>query len=132
MATSRIPDPGDPLEDEGIPGQESGLPAKRVTGDPQDDLAPPTDRPLGAEEYGTTAAEHAAGEALDGRLRREQPDRLAGADDGQPYPEDPDERSGRLVADADEPLAGTDAGADAGGYAPEERAVHTRERGARP
>lgn len=99
--TSRIPDPGDP--DEGVPGLQSGLPAKRITGDAQDDMIPPADAPVAADRFGTTAAELAQGESLDERLRQERDQTGHGDPDGVPYP------------------------ADGGGYAPEERAMHTTE-----
>lgn len=129
--SSRIPDPGDPLEDEGVPGQESGLPGKRITGDTQDDMTPPADRPLLSEEFGNTAAEQAEGEPLSGRLRRENPDVPHGDASGEPYPDDPDERAGRLsqAAMAEEDVTSVDAedaGADAGGFSAEERAVRLR------
>jgi hypothetical protein len=129
--SSRIPDPGDPLEEEGVPGQESGLPGKRITGDTQDDMTPPAERPLLAEEFGTTAAEQAEGEPLSGRLRREVPDVAHGDPSGQPYPDSPDERAGRLsqagMAGEDATsVVGEDAGADSGGFSPEEWAVRPR------
>ena len=127
--STRIPDPGDPLEDEGVPGQESGLPGKRITGDTQDDMTPPAEGPMYAEEYGTTAAEQAAGEPLDVRLAREVPaSGHPGSGTGDPFPDDEEERAGRLgqqdLPESDRSsLAGQDYGADAGGYEPEERAV---------
>jgi hypothetical protein len=127
--STRFPDPGDPLEDEGVPGQESGLAAKRITGDTQDDMIPPNDRPQAVDRFGTTAAELAAGESLDDRLRQEQPDFGHGDPDGEPFPDDPDEHTGRLTqaglagGDVDS-LEGESVGADGGGFTAEERAVH--------
>lgn len=129
VMSSRIPDPGDPLEDEGVPGQESGLAAKRITGDTQDDMPPPAEEPVAVDRFGTTAAEMAEGEDLDARLRQERPQAGHGDPGGEPYPDDYDERAGRLTqagmsdADADSVTAQS-AGADAGGFGPEERAVH--------
>src|SRR5436853_6858886 len=139
VVSSRIPDPADPFEEEGqAPAANGGLPSKRITGDPQDDMVVPGDRPLGAEEFGTTAEEEREGEPLDVRLSREEPDMAAravgtDADESeladQPYPEDPDERVGRIVEtdegarEDDEPDAvATDVGTDQGGLSAEERA----------
>src|SRR5919199_4341132 len=105
MTDSRIPDPGDPYEDEGLPATDNALPGKQITGDPQDDIPVPGETPLAVDEYGTTAAEQAAGEPLDLRLSREEPDVLDSVDaeprdeldSDQPYPSDPEERVGRLV-----------------------------------
>ena len=127
--TPRIPEPESPLEDEGIPDQSDALPGKRITGDPQEDLQPPRDYPVAATDYGTTAAEQRAGEPLDLRATRERPDVAAGDPDAT-YPDEPHQDVGRLVT---EPEAGTDkdqdvearsAGADGGGFSPEERAMH--------
>ncbi|MHB2022658.1 MAG: DUF5709 domain-containing protein [Mycobacteriales bacterium] len=130
--SSRIPDPGDPLEDEGVPGQESGLAAKRVTGDTQDDMVPPAEQPVGVDRFGTTAAELAEGEDVNARLRQERMDIGHGDPGGEPYPEDLDERAGRLTQAALAPpdvdsMTGQNEGADAGGYSAEESAMHTTE-----
>jgi hypothetical protein len=45
-----------------------------VDDDPEGSLAFPPDRPLGVEEYGTTASEERVDEPLAERLRREVPD----------------------------------------------------------
>ena len=138
--TSRIPDPADPFEEEGQASQEPGLAGKRITGDPQDDMAVAGDRPLAVDDYGTTAAEEAAGEPLDQRLGREEPDLLeraatTGADESedsdQPYPVDPEERVGRIVetdegarSDDEASAVANDVGTDLGGFSAEERAMH--------
>ena len=138
--TSRIPDPSDPFEDEGQASQEPGLPGKRITGDPQDDMPVAGDRPVGVNQYGTTAAEEAAGEPLDVRLSREEPDLLERAattnadeseDADQPYPVDPEERVGRIVetdegarTDDEASAVADDVGTDSGGFTAEERAMH--------
>jgi hypothetical protein len=138
--TSRIPDPADPFEEEGQASQEPGLAGKRITGDPQDDMAVAGDRPVAVDDYGTTAAEEAAGEPLDLRLGREEPDALeraatTGADESeqsdQPYPTDPEERVGRIVetdegarADDEASAVADDVGTDLGGFTAEERAMH--------
>ena len=59
------------------------------------------DTPLGVDDYGTTAAEEAAGEPLELRLSREEPDVLDGvdvaADESEgadsPYPVDVEEQA---------------------------------------
>jgi hypothetical protein len=127
--TSRIPEPESPLEEEGIPDQSDALPSKRITGDAQEELEPPRDYPIAVDDYGTTAAEQRAGEPLDLRVEREQPD-ITTATTDQPYPDDSDRPVGRLVADReggtnkDQDLEAHSVGSDGGGYAPEERAMH--------
>jgi hypothetical protein len=140
--TSRIPDPADPFEEEGQASQEPGLAGKRITGDPQDDMPVAGDRPVAVDDYGTTAAEEAAGEPLDLRLSREEHDLLeraatTDADESesadQPYPIDPDERVGRIVetdegarTDDEASAVANDVGTDAGGFSAEERAMHVQ------
>lgn len=51
----------------------------------------PEDRPLASREYGTTEAEQARREPLDGRLRREEPDFGVGEDDFDDLADDRDE-----------------------------------------
>ena|SRR5437868_4760172 len=136
--TGRIPDPADPMEEEGLPAMQEALPEKEITGDAQDGVAIPADEPQAVEDYGTTAAEEAAGEPLDGRLARELPDVLAEADEpaaegehvDDPYPEDHEERVGRLVesdegahTDLDPDAVALDVGTDGGGFSAEERAM---------
>ena len=138
--TSRIPDPADPFEEEGLASPDPDYDAKRITGDPQEEMAVPGELPGAAADWGTTAAEEARGEPLDGRLDREEPDLLeraktTDADESpqaaQPYPEDPDERVGRLVesdegarADDEPDAVALDVGTDRGGFSAEERAMH--------
>ena len=74
--SSRIGEPSDPFEDEGLASPEPGMAGKRITGDPQDDLPVPGDEPTAVDDFGTTAAEQQEGEPLDGRLSREEPDLL--------------------------------------------------------
>jgi hypothetical protein len=61
------------LDQEGIPDLDDALPGKTATGDPQEGLMPPSDRPdsLG---WGTTAEEQRAGEPLSMKIERERPD----------------------------------------------------------
>jgi len=138
--TSRIPDPADPFEEEGLASQEPGLAGKRITGDPQDDMVVPRDAPVAVDDFGTTAAEEQAGEPLDLRLSREEPDLLERAattdadeseNSDQPYPVDPEERVGRIVetdegarTDDEASAVANDVVTDIGGFSAEERAMH--------
>lgn len=136
--TRRIGEPADPFEEEGLASEEPGLPGKRITGDPQDDMIVPGDRPRGVEEFGTTVEEQREGEPLDLRLSREEPDLLSHADRpadqspdaDNPYPEERDERAGRLVdpdqggrEDTEADVVAEDVGTDSGGFTAEERAM---------
>jgi len=135
---SRMGDPSDPFEDEGLASPDPSLAGKRITGDPQDDLAVPGDNPVAVDDFGTTALEQREGEPLDVRLAREQPDLLeragsapdADADSDNPYPEDREERVGRLVEtdegareDSEADAVAFDVGTDSGGFTAEERAM---------
>ncbi|MDQ1698721.1 MAG: hypothetical protein QOG34_584 [Frankiaceae bacterium] len=137
--SSRIGEPSDPFEDEGQASAEPGLASKRITGDPQDDMAVAGDRPLAVDDYGTTAYEESLGEPLDGRLAREEPELLETAPpvisdrDGidNPYPADREEQVGRIVAidegvraDTEPDAIAIDVGTDGGGLTAEERAMH--------
>jgi hypothetical protein len=137
--TSRIPEPADPFEEEGLAAGEDGLPGKWITGDAQDGMVPPHDYPVAVDEYGVTAEEQALGEPLDLRLSREEPDVTAAADvpadesagSDSPYPEDPEERVGRIVdidegahTDTEKASVAYDVGTDTGGFSAEERAMH--------
>lgn len=102
----------------------------------------PPERPYAVEDYGTTQDEQAAGETLDRRLAREQPDPQPEADDdigdlsdgdGEPWDEGEagDARTGRLAEDDDSRATrgnrtlGRDVGIDGGAASAEEAAVHT-------
>src|SRR5919199_2353664 len=61
-------------EAEGIPDLDGPLPGKVITGDPQEGMTPPRDRPVAANRYGTTAFEEGVGEPLDRKLAREEPE----------------------------------------------------------
>lgn len=106
--TSRIPEPADPFEAEGIPSTESPLPGKTITGDEQDGMAVPADRPVYSNSYGVTAAEQARGETIDAHVAAEEPDVIDRLDE----PADESET-------ADQPFA-----TDEGGLSAEERAMH--------
>jgi len=90
------------LDEEGIPDLEGPLAEKAATGDPQEGVSPPSDRPA-SFDYGITAEEQSRPEPLDVRLAREVPDTEAlGAE-----PE-----AGVLVAPDDEALGLEDAEPD--------------------
>lgn len=116
-------DPRSEFEEQGIPDLQDGYPEQEWAEDPQQ--APvPGDEPAAVDDFGTTAAEQRAGEPLEDRLRREEPDQIPGERGEEPR------RSGRLVQDDEgvrddtesEEIA-TDVGADAGGFSAEESAV---------
>jgi hypothetical protein len=124
------PEPRSELDAEGIPDLEGPLPSKQMTGDPQEGVPPPSDRPA-ALDYGTTEAEQATDEPLYRRVRRENPDF------GQPgAPLDgwlEDEVAGHLVEpdegvgpDLEEDLV-AERMDDESSLSPEEAAVHLEE-----
>jgi hypothetical protein len=136
--SSRIGDPSDPFEDEGLASPDPELAAKRITGDTQDDVPVPGDRPVAVNDFGTTVAEQQAGEPLELRLAREEPDLLTRADSppdlsddaDNPYPVDREERVGRIVEtdegareDTEADVVALDVGTDGGGFTAEERAM---------
>lgn len=136
--SSRTGDPSDPFEDEGLASPDPGLAAKRITGDPQDDIPVPGDRPVAVTDFGTTVAEQQQGEPMDLRLAREEPDLLSKAGNppdtsdnaDNPYPVDHEERVGRIVetdegarTDTEADAVALDVGTDNGGFTAEERAM---------
>ena len=136
--SSRIGDPSDPFEDEGLASPDPSLAGKRITGDPQDDFPLPGENPVAVNEFGTTVAEQQEGESLDLRLSREEPDMAeqAGAmpdlseNADNPYPADREERVGRIVEtdegareDTEPDAVAIDVGSDQGGFSAEERAM---------
>lgn len=136
--SNRFPEPADPFEEEGLASPDPTLELEHLSGDSYDDQPVPGDRPAGVDEYGTTAAEEAAGEPLDLKLSREMPDvdpDAATADDSDaaadPFPADDDERVGRLVQpdqgmpdDEEKDEVASSVGTDLGGFSAEERAMH--------
>jgi hypothetical protein len=137
FVSSRIPDPADPFEEEGLASPDPDAGAKRVTGDPQEEIAVPAERPVAVNHFGTTAEEQRGDEPLDSRLAREEPEQRsarradASPNADQPYPEDPDERVGRIVetdegarADDEKDAVAHSVGTDKGGFTAEERAMH--------
>ena len=109
------------FEEEGIPDPGDLTPEQEATGQLDLTTEPPHDSPLGAEGWGTTAAEQREGEPLAGRLARELPDA---------YPSEPAQEVGRLVepdegvrSDTDAELVASDSG-DRAGLSAEEAALH--------
>src|SRR6266540_5347128 len=117
--------------------------ADTLEGDPGDDpldrgIVPP-DRWSAGERYGTTLAEERQGESLDQLLAEEEPDADPYAEDDLanyaiPDDNEPDARSGRLVAedegahpDAEPDLVARDVGIDGGAAGAEEAAVHIQD-----
>lgn len=113
---------------------------ERTLDDTLDEGYSPPERPLAVEDYGTTQGEQAAGESLDRRLAREQPDVAPAPGDGigdlaegNGEPVDGqvgDERTGRLTDDEAASRygyrgLGHDVGIDGGAATAEEAAVHT-------
>src|SRR5437868_1878652 len=92
MARDRATEPS--LEDEGIPDLEGPLEAKRATGDGQEGVTPPRDRPVAATKFGTTAEEQRTREPLEMRLDQEEPDPAAGAQDPGVWADGQDEGGG--------------------------------------
>jgi hypothetical protein len=136
MPDDEIYDPSDNLEDDGTLDASDTL-----DGDPGDDpldagIIPP-DRWSAGEGFGTTLAEAQAGESLDQLLAEEEPepDPYAEAEDDEDddglADNEPDPRSGRLVAedegahpDEEQDLLARDVGIDGGAAGAEEAAVH--------
>ncbi|MEE1927033.1 hypothetical protein V1J52_02360 [Streptomyces sp. TRM 70351] len=119
-------DPGRNPEEEGIPDLQDGTPEAQQAEDPQQ-MPVPGERPVAADQFGTTFNEQREGEPLDERLAQEEPDV---GESGATGPEDPE--AGQL---SDEPLPGRPGGdhlvgqeaAATPGAAPEETAVHVEE-----
>jgi len=62
------------LDSEGVPDLEGPLPEKELTGDPQEGIAAPYDRPRASVDWGVTAEEQRELEPLDVRVGRELSD----------------------------------------------------------
>jgi len=137
--TARIPEKPSEAEAEGVPDPGFSDPGQLEAGDSEAVIEPPHDTAVAVDDFGTTAVEQHEGEALDGRLAREQDDVLAGATqpaDESAGSETPfDERAGQGVGrivqpdegartDTEKDLVGTDVGTDLGGYTAEEAAMH--------
>ncbi|MDQ1724222.1 MAG: hypothetical protein QOG52_1250, partial [Frankiaceae bacterium] len=132
-------EPADPYEEAGLPSTDNALPGKQITGDTQDEMVVPGDRPQAVNQWGTTALEESLGEPLDVRLSHEEPDVYAQLDEpassepdsDDPNPADRDERAGRIVdldgsegEDEESDMIARSAGTDGGGFSAEERAMH--------
>ena len=118
-------------EDDGIPEIADDSPEAAAAEDPQFAPSVAGEEANASVDFGTTAAEQAEGEDLDGRLAREVPD--VDVDPGTRPAADPD-RAVQLDQD-DEPgdVSGTDSVGDdvlatdeesVGGEGPEESAMH--------
>jgi len=83
MTERKLPRPsGDTVED-GVPATEEVRPEQLATDDPGVADMPMPDRPLGVNQWGTTAFEEERREPLDRRLAHERPDSgREAADDG--------------------------------------------------
>lgn len=139
--TSRIPEPPSEFEAEGIPDPGETSEGQQAAGNAGASYGedPPRDTAVAVDDFGTTAEEQHDGESLDGRISREEPDVLAGADldadesegSDTPFDERAGQGVGRLVEpdegsreDTEPDLVATDAGTDLGGYTAEESAMH--------
>jgi hypothetical protein len=119
----------DVVEDDGVLDPEDSL----LTRDALDEGYSPPERPYAVNDWGTTAAEEAAGEPIELRLSRELPDGVPDTGDGLGDASDTDgelrddevgdERSGRLADGGDERFS-EDVGIDGGAASAEEAAVH--------
>lgn len=137
--SGRIGEPANPYEEEGIPATDDWIAGKEIAGDTQNFMMVPGDEPEAVDQWGTTALEEVLGEPHDVRISHEEPDVLAAVDAdaneapgaADPYPNDPDERVGRIVdvdggigEDTEADMVGNDVGTDFGGFSAEERAMH--------
>jgi hypothetical protein len=111
------------LDEEGIPDLEGPLPGKAATGDPQEGVAPPSDRPA-STDYGITADEQSRSEPLDVRLARELPDdeRLGADPEAGLLVEPEDEALG--LPDDEKDVVGRAVDTELSGLSAEEAAVH--------
>jgi hypothetical protein len=137
--TSRIPEPPSEFEAEGIPEPGTLAENEDETGQLDGAMAVPRDVPTAVLDFGTTQAELASGEPLDGRLAREEPDVLDAVDQpadesphaDTPFAEGAGQGIGRLVepdegarSDTEADMVAADVGTDLGGYSAEEAAMH--------
>jgi hypothetical protein len=131
----------DPEEASGVLEPEDSLEGSPGVRDVLDTGWSPAERPWAVDDWGTTEAEEAAGESLDGRLARELPDGVDDEGDGLGDSSDTDGellddevgdvRAGRLVdaddgedGDSDDELWARDEGIDGAAASAEEAAVH--------
>lgn len=109
-------DPYGDLEREGIPELDDPPPGLEDTGGDYEAVVAPRDRPLVADDYGTTAREQRVPEPQDVRSRRELPDREMERRRQPPM--------GRLADDGDDDLEATEVSEDRFGLSAEEAAMH--------
>ena len=114
------------LEDEGVPDLEGPLDEKKITGDSQEGIPAPRDRPGEVRDYGVTAAEQRTDEPLRRRLLREQPDTtdVAMSDGGEPVGRLVEPGSGVDEQDLTPEAIASDVGDDNRGFSAEEAAMH--------
>jgi hypothetical protein len=113
------------LDEEGVPDLEGSLPEKAATGDPQEGVAPPGDKPRAAVDFGTTRAEERQGERLTDRIEREEPD-VDGTRAGQAREQAQVADPHGTRDDDEKDLVGEAAPVD-GALAPEEQALRVEE-----
>src|SRR5262249_53919657 len=82
-------DDADELDESGVPDLEGPLPEKAATGDPQEGLPPPSERPH-SFDWGTTDAEQRAGEPLSLRTEHERPEVADNRGSGAPTDDEDD------------------------------------------
>jgi hypothetical protein len=114
------------LDDEGIPDLEGPLPGKAATGDPQEGLAPPNEKPRASVDKGVTSEEQRRPESIGERVDREQPDvgeAPSASDREVVIPVAP-----QVTRDDDEKDEVADEARSEGALSPEEAALHV-ERG---
>jgi hypothetical protein len=131
----------DPEEASGVLEPEDTLDGPPGVRDVLDTGWSPAERPWAVDDWGTTEAEEASGESLDGRLARELPDQPDDDGDGLGDASDTDgellddevggRRAGRLVdandggtTDTDDEMWARDEGIDGAAASAEEAAVH--------
>lgn len=122
--------------DTGLSGFDFGVDEAMTAGEILDREHSPTERPIGVDEFGTTAQEQLEGESLEGRIQRELPDPALEVDVAYLSEAEGigDAPAGRIV-DLDEGVrtddvkenVAYDAGRDQGGRSAEEAAMHTFE-----
>jgi hypothetical protein len=122
--------------DTGVSGIDFGVDESMTAGEILDREHSPAERPVGVDEFGTTAQEQLEGESLEGRLQRELPDPALEVDVAYLSEAEGigDAPAGRIV-DLDEGVrtdtvkenVAYDAGRDQGGRSAEEAAMHTFE-----
>jgi hypothetical protein len=119
--TEDVDAPTGSLDAEGIPDHEGPLPQKEATGDGQDGIVAPGDRPWAAEDHDVTAEGQREGSTLDERLSLEEPDRMRPSEDAEAIELVDEDRTD------DEPAMVGDLAGTAGDVPAEELAMHVTE-----